>query len=483
MSYRKSSHAFLLATLLATGGCGGSDGETPGSGADAGADVGWDVTRADQAAREEESAEVGGDAYGAPWEGSDAAPPDAGDDRSTVADRNVPVDSSDASVVDGADARDAADGAAAVDASDAAMDTSDATDGSAADADDAAEAGALPSEVAYVATYLGGIYAFAIDTTTGALDPVMASPVDPGGGFYAIAVTKSGRFAYAADYLHGKVNGYRIARSGALQPLPSSPVDMGAGPIGLAVDPAERFVFVAASEAPNRIFVYRIDATTGALTAVEHSPFTTTDQPAVLAVDPQSRFLFASSGTAAGIRVFSIGDTSGALVEVSGSPFGKTTAFGGGIAFSQVGHFLYNGGTGVNAFLYDDSSGAMTEIEGSPFGQAQSDPTAIDIATDSMGGYVFAVHTAMHTLSAFTMDQGTGKLARIPQSPFDAAPSPYSIGVDPSVRFLLVGNDDADEVSVFSIEATPGDGLRQVAHSPFTVHGLQPEFAFVQFTP
>jgi 6-phosphogluconolactonase len=182
-----------------------------------------------------------------------------------------------------------------------------------------------------------------------------------------------------------------------------------------------------------------------------------------------------------GIRVFAIGDTSGALTEVTGSPFGKTRAFGGGIAFSQVGHFLYNGGNGVNAFLYDDTSGAMTEIEGSPFGSALSDATAVNVATDSEGGYVFAVHTGMQTLSAFTMDQGTGKLSRIPHEPFDAAPSPYSLGVDPTDRFLLVGNDDADEVSVFSIEATPGDGLRQVAKSPFTVHGLQPEFAFVRF--
>jgi hypothetical protein len=58
---------------------------------------------------------------------------------------------------------------------------------------------------------------------------------------------------------------------------------------------------------------------------------------------------------------------------------------------------------------------------------------------------------------------------------------PYSVGIDPTDRFLLVGNDDADEVSVFSINATPGDGLRQVPGSPFAAHGLQPEFAFVRF--
>ena len=162
-------------------------------------------------------------------------------------------------------------------------------------------------------------------------------------------------------------------------------------------------------------------------------------------------------------------------------PFGAATVQGGGIAFSQVGQFVYNGGNGVNAFRYDITSGAMTAIDGSPFGQALSDSTAVNIATDSEGGYVFAVHTFLQTLSAFTLDQGTGRLSRIPQSPFSAAPSPYSIGVDPSDRFAFVGNDDADEVSVFSIEATPGDGLRHVAGSPFIVHGLQPEFAFVRF--
>src|SRR5262249_41521040 len=153
-----------------------------------------------------------------------------------------------------------------------------------------------------------------------------------------------------------------------------------------------------------------------AITPVDQSPFGTIDYPATLAVDPQSRLLFVSSRVAPGIRVFAIGDTSGALTEVSGSPFGTATAFGGGIAFSKVGNFVYNRGNGLNAFLYDVESGAMPDIEASPFGQPLSAPPAVNIATDSTGSYVFAVHTAMQTLSAFTMDQGTGRLSRIPQS-------------------------------------------------------------------
>jgi 6-phosphogluconolactonase (cycloisomerase 2 family) len=206
-----------------------------------------------------------------------------------------------------------------------------------------------------------------------------------------------------------------------------------------------------------------------------------TDPPGALAVDPQSLFLIVSSGQAPGIRVFAIGDASGALTEVEGSPFGTAHVHGGATAFSQVGNFVYNGGMGVHGFTYDTATGAMTEIDGSPFGQAMSDPMAGDIATDSMGGFVLAVHTFNQTLSAFTMNQGTGRLARVPQSPFPAAPSPYSVGIDPSDRFAFVGNDDVDRISVFSIEATPGDGLRQVTASPFFVHGLQPEFAFVRF--
>jgi 6-phosphogluconolactonase (cycloisomerase 2 family) len=476
MFTRYDSKAVLLAVVLGSVACGGSDvGSSAGVDAagDARSDVGAGEGATDgnpvEAGPDAEVTEAGDD--GARSEASDVASPDAHDDRSAMADGMIPIDAPDAGGPDASDARDASDGSV----------PADATDGTAADADDTAEGGARPVEVAYVATYLGGLHGFSIDMTTGALDPVPGSPFDKGAGFYALAVTTSGHFLYAADYLHGTVNGYRIVRDGSLQALPNSPLVMGAGPTGLTVDPAERFVFVGASEAPNRIFVYRIDRTTGALTAVEHSPFMTTDQPAVLAVDPESHFLFASSEAAPGIRVFAIGDATGDLTEVSGSPFGKSTVFGGGIAFSQVGHFVYNGGNGVNGFLYDTTSGAMTDLEGSPYGQALSDPTAMDIATDSMGGYVFAVHTSKEIISAFTMDQDRGKLSRIPDSPFPGAPLPYSLAIDPSVRFLFVGNDDADEISVYTIEATPGDGLRPVAKSPFAVHGLQPEFAFVQF--
>ena len=55
---------------------------------------------------------------------------------------------------------------------------------------------------------------------------------------------------------------------------------------------------------------------------------------------------------------------------------------------------------------------------------------------------------------------------------------PYSVAIDPTGRFVYVGNDDADQVSAFSIERATGK-LQSIMGTPVTVHGLQPEMVVI----
>ena len=52
----------------------------------------------------------------------------------------------------------------------------------------------------------------------------------------------------------------------------------------------------------------------------------------------------------------------------------------------------------------------------------------------------------------------------------------YSVAVDPAGRFVYVGNDDANLLSVVSLDPATG-ALAPIADSPFAVNGLQPEIA------
>jgi 6-phosphogluconolactonase len=67
-------------------------------------------------------------------------------------------------------------------------------------------------------------------------------------------------------------------------------------------------------------------------------------------------------------------------------------------------------------------------------------------------------------------------LTAVPGSPFDGRPAPYSVAIDPAGRFVYVGNDDANQLSAFSLDAATGT-LNPIAGSPFTANGLQPEIA------
>jgi 6-phosphogluconolactonase (cycloisomerase 2 family) len=230
--------------------------------------------------------------------------------------------------------------------------------------------------------------------------------------------------------------------------------------------------------------VFEIDPASGALRAVAGSPFALSGSLATIAFHPTGAFLYASfaalpePATSGGIRCYAVNRTTGAPTEVAGSPF-ATTLRGGAVVLHPSGKFLYDGGafaTGVHAFTVDAATGALTAVAGSPFPGANSDPTAIDVAIDPRGQYLYA-SDFLGTVTGYRIDASSGVLTPVPGSPFNARPSPYSVAVDPAGRFVHVGNDDGGHISVFSLDRATGT-ITPVAGSPFEGGGLQPEFAF-----
>jgi len=351
----------------------------------------------------------------------------------------------------------------------------------AAQAEDATDAAVDQAEVVLVATYLGGISSFTVDHATGRLDPAAGSPYDQGARLYALAVHPSGRFVYATD-LRGTVNSYAIAAGGVgrLAPLPGSPLVIGLRAISVAIDPSGRFLYVGDEQS---LHVFAVDAATGALDAVPGSPFDTGGQPSTIVFHPSGRFVFASFVSIApagngGIRGFVVDTASGVPTEVSGSPFATTGVRGGGMALHPSGDFLYIGSSGVTGFRVDSDSGALTAVAGFPVAGGNSDSTAVDVAVDARGRYLYATNSIGGTVHGYAIDAASGMLTAVPGSPFDGRPLPYSVAVDPAGRFVYVGNDDANEVSVFSLDAASGT-LAPIAGSPFTANGIQPEIAVV----
>ena len=70
------------------------------------------------------------------------------------------------------------------------------------------------------------------------------------------------------------------------------------------------------------------------------------------------------------------------------------------------------------------------------------------------------------SVSAYTIDPGSGILAQIPDSPFPAGTNSHSVVADPTGHFLYVANHDSNDVSAYTIDAQSG-ALTQIAGSPF----------------
>ena len=103
------------------------------------------------------------------------------------------------------------------------------------------------SGIAYVVDVLSyNIYAFLINSTTGALTPVIGSPFAIGGiNTTSIVVDPTGKFAYTANYGSGSISGYTInANTGTLTAISGSPF-AATGASSIAFNPAGNVAYIS----------------------------------------------------------------------------------------------------------------------------------------------------------------------------------------------------------------------------------------------
>jgi 6-phosphogluconolactonase len=235
--------------------------------------------------------------------------------------------------------------------------------------------------------FSNNISVYSIDSGSGALSELTGSgsPFFANQNPTEILFSHSGQFVYVTNPSIGMVTGFAFA-NGVLTQLPSSPVLSGAGAAALAVDASDQFLYVVNPSASNpppytatlgNISAFNIDSTTGALTPILGSPFTSTagTGPTAIVVDPTGRFVYAASpGSSDAIWCFAITPTNGELVAAAHSPFSSP---GGGLfaLFDPSGKYFYIGsatGKGLVGYTYNPSTGALVNITGSPFSTGTS---------------------------------------------------------------------------------------------------------------
>ena len=265
------------------------------------------------------------------------------------------------------------------------------------------------------------IVSFAIDTASGKLQ--MLNKVSAGGrDATTMDLDSSSKTLLVGNHGSGSVTAMPLLADGSLGPVVSVQNDYGSGPAprqkspaahGVAVDPTHKYV-LAADFSADRIFIYHFDGATKALSPVD-PPFEALPAgsgPRHLLFHPNGRFLILDSELSGELRSYTWSAKEGRLQAVQTiSPYpanysGDKSA--AEIAVSHDGRFVY-----------------------------------LSLRGDENSILVYAFNAQRGTMREIQRVSAQGKV-------------PWSFGIDPTGRWMLVTNEGSNSVVELKIDAVTG---------------------------
>ena len=227
------------------------------------------------------------------------------------------------------------------------------------------------------------------------------------------------------------------------------------------IDPTGKFLYASDFDL-GAVHVYSINSSTGALTEVTGSPFTASQAPGnggPLAASPDGKFLFYSNATGA-IATFTVSSgvltPTDAVVNVPGQPsemvVDPTSKF-----LYLANHADYFVGAGqFSVFAIDSTTGALTEVPGSPFSfQTNSEPSGI--AMHPSGNFLYTALSNSAAVDGVSVNTSTGTLTLISGAPWATGSFlPDYVAIAPSGAFLYVSQKGIGGVNAFSVDQTNG---------------------------
>ena len=225
------------------------------------------------------------------------------------------------------------------------------------------------------------------------------------------------------------ISGYSVSPNGALAPVPGSPfADSGTGPQALFIDPRGKFVYVANGQS-NTISVFEIDPGTGTLQSV--ASVGAGSLPLAVTVERDGKYLYALNQSSQNISAFGIDPVTGELTPLAGSPFGGAGS-SNSLVVDPLGKLIYAGSVStIIGYKLFDPKGNLSLLRQSPFGGVSE---AYGLSIDQSESFLFAANNSGNSVSVFQLDQSTGDLTPINDSPFAAGTNPTSVTVVDSIQ-------------------------------------------------
>ena len=313
----------------------------------------------------------------------------------------------------------------------------------------------------------GSVSVYQLDQTTGALQRTTGSPVTTGGSSPdSMATDPSKKFLLVANSSSSTISVFNVdSTTAALSAVSGSPFGTPANSVRMVVQPNGSFVYTLSG---TQILGYSLNSTSGTLALLSGFPVSLNGSGETgLALSPNGGFLYASNPSTNVITSFAIG-SSGALTQLAttsplqGSPTYLTFDSSGNFLFGiNVGGSLGAGSVSVFSVL---PTGALTEVSGSPFLAGTMPVSAV-----FSQGALYVVNQTSNSVSAFRLNSSTGQLIELNGSPYAVGARPVSAAAAVLGRFLVVtssASSNGGSILVFTVAA---DGtLTQVTGSPFT---------------
>jgi 6-phosphogluconolactonase (cycloisomerase 2 family) len=291
-----------------------------------------------------------------------------------------------------------------------------------------------------------------------------------GEGANSAVLHPSGKFLYVSNAAttENDISLFDIASNGVLtEVFPRTSVAPYTLPNFLAMDPSGAYLYVA-DVGSNYISVFSIASSTGALAAVTGSPFPTELPILNMKLTPSGKYLYVSSGGGSTqpsgvIEVFSVNAGTLQLVQPTFATAGNNPS---GLAIDPSGKYLYVANSGSNSIsiFTIEATGGLQQVQNSPLNDNYSAP--ISMTLDPAGAFLYVANQTSNNVAAYTIDSTTGlpsiltltnTINNTTTTAFSTENSPSFLAVDPTGKYLFVGNQGSSAAGIQSLQVNNGN--------------------------
>jgi len=318
-----------------------------------------------------------------------------------------------------------------------------------------------------------GIYIYSMDRATGQLTYTGVSPFTINPSF--IKVHPNGKWLYAVNEtgnetgeMAGSVSAFRLTDDGRKLELINTVSSAGNYPCHIDTDQTGRWAF-AANYGSGTVALFPIgdDGTIGEAVSVDQHKgkgLTSRQESAhahMIISSPDNRFIYSCDLGTDRIYIYRLDTIRGELTS-AGDPY--VAAPGSGprhMTFHPNKSLAYvvNELNGTIACLKVDSlTGSLTsfQVVATTPGDNGMNASCADIHFTPSGKYLYASNRgAFNSIAMYSADPVTGELTFLGNQPVNGK-TPRSFVIDPSGSFLLVANQDSDNVVTFRIDQATG---------------------------